>query len=153
MDLGPMRDAETQEAWDRFNPDHHSPNLFPPEGPEIDLNESPTVMDLSIYGNSIESLAYLTALVGIVGDHLSTRIGLLYPMIRELNPFTVFLRQNGLWLLFDVLMLGVSIGVPALLMRKWSFNGRWAVLAFPILLGLARFFAMVYNVFLIVLSF
>ena len=148
-----MRDTETPEAWDSFDPDAHSPNLFPPLGPEFDLNESPTVMDLSIYGYSIESLAYLTALAGIVGDHLSTRFGLLYPMIRELNPFTVFLRQNGLWLLFDVLMLGVSIGVPALLMRKWSFNGRWAVLAFPILLGLARFFAMVYNVFLIVLSF
>jgi hypothetical protein len=148
-----MRDTETPEAWDSFDSDTHGPNLFPPEVPEIDLNKSPTVMDLSIFGFSIESLAYLTALTGIVGDHLSTRFGLLFPMIHELNPFTVFLRQNGLWLLFDVLMLGVSIGVPALLMRKWSFKGRWAVLAFPILLGLARFFAMVHNVFLIVLSF
>jgi hypothetical protein len=148
-----MRDTETPEAWDSFDSDPHGPNLFPPEGPEIDLNKSPTVMDLSIFGFSIESLAYLTALTGIVGDHLSTRFGLLFPMIHELNPFTVFLRQNGLWVLFDVLMLGVSIGVPALLMRKWSFKGRWAVLAFPILLGLARFFAMVHNVFLIVLSF
>jgi len=148
-----MRDAETPEAWDSFDPDTHNPKLFPPEGPEIDLIESPSIMDLSVFGFSIESLAYLTALAGIVGDHLSTRFGLLFPMIRELNPFTLHLRQNGLWLLFDVLMLGVSIGVPALLMRKWSFKGRWAVLAFPILLGLARFFAMVYNVFLIVLSF
>jgi hypothetical protein len=148
-----MRDTETPEAWDSFDPDAHGPNLFPPDVSEIDLTESPSIMDLSIFGFSIESLAYLTALAGIVGDHLSTRFGLLFPMIRELNPFTVFLRQNGLWLLFDVLMLGVSIGVPALLMRKWSFKGRWAVLAFPFLLGLARFFAMVYNVFLIVLSF
>ena len=146
-----MRDTENTDAWGSPEQGRRSPSPFPPEGPEADPRSSPAASVLPVAGRSIETLAYLTALAGIVGDHLSTRVGLLLPTIRELNPFTVYLRQNGLWLLFDALMIVVSIGVPAFLMRRWSFRGRWAVLAFPLLLGSARFFAMIHN-FLIVLS-
>ncbi|UCH56849.1 MAG: hypothetical protein JSV18_05750 [Candidatus Bathyarchaeota archaeon] len=93
-----------------------------------------------------ERFAYLTAFAGTIGDHLSSRIGLLYSGIRELNSFTVSLRGCNLWLAFDALLLILSLGVPALIMRRWSFRGRWAVLAFPILVGAARLVATMHNV-------
>jgi len=151
-ELCPMQDTETQN-WEGLDSETYGFNPFTPRGAEIGQVERPAPLELSIHGYSVEGLAYLTALAGIVGDHLSTRIGLLSPRIRELNPFTVFLRQNDLWLLFDVFMLAVSLGVPVLLIRKWSFRGRWAVLAFPVLFGLARLFATIHNVIMIFLLF
>jgi hypothetical protein len=144
-----MRDTETQNG-EGLDSDAYGSNPFTPRGAEIGRVERPAPLGLSIYGYSVEGIAYLTALAGIVSDHLSTRVGLLCPRIRELNPFTVFLRQKGLWLPFDVLLLFVSLGLPALLMRKWRFRGRWAILAFPVLFGLARLFAAMHNVIMII---
>ncbi len=149
-ELGPMRDQETMEDWGKPDSEARRSCSFSPKDVEVD--GSPVLQGLSLCGRSVEDLAYLTALIGTVGDHLSTRIGLLFPRIRELNPFTVYLRRNGLWLPFDVFLLVVSLGLPALLMRKWSFRGRWAVLAFPVLFGLARLFAAIHNVIMILYS-
>ena len=99
--------------------------------------------------SDIEGGIYTLTAVGIIGDHLSTRIALCQPQIREVNPFTLFLFQNNLWLLFDVFMMAVSLGVPYILMRKWSFNGRWAVLAYPLLFGMGRLAAAVHNLLLL----
>lgn len=148
-----MRDPDSQESMDDLESVARELNTLSPNGAEIDWTKRPANVELSIFGYSVESLAYLTAMVGIVGDHLSTRIGLLSPRIQELNPFTVYLRLNGLWLPFDIFMLAASLGLPALLIRKWSFRGRFAVLAFPILVGLTRLFAAIHNVMMIVLNF
>ncbi len=148
--MGPMRDSETMESWDHPDSEAQRSRSFSPK--QVEVDGRPALQGLSFRGRSVEDLAYLTALIGTVGDHLSTRIGLLYPRIRELNPFTVYLRQNGLWLPFDVFLLVVSLGLPALLMRKWSFRGRWAVLAFPVIFGLARLFAAMHNVIMILYS-
>jgi len=148
-----MRDPDSQESLDDLDSVARELNPFSQKRARTDWMESPAHVELSIFGYSVESLAYLTALVGIVGDHLSTRIGLISPRIQELNPFTVYLRLNGLWLLFDFFMLVVSLGLPALLIRKWSFRGRFAVLVFPILVGSARLFAALHNFMMIVLNF
>jgi hypothetical protein len=153
MELGPMRDPDSLESLDDLDSVARELNPFSPKGARVDRMERPAHVELSIFGYSVESLAYLTALVGIVGDHLSTRIGLISPRIQELNPFTVYLRLNGLWLLFDFFMLVASLGLPALLIRKWSFRGRFTVLAFPILVGSARLFAALHNIMMIVLNF
>jgi len=95
-----------------------------------------------------EGVAYLAVVSGIVGDQLSTRLALSKPYNYETNLFTVANMQNGLWLPLDILLLALSIGIPALLMRRWSFEGRWAVLIFPLILGTIRFAATVWNLHL-----
>ena len=145
-----MRDQETMEGWGHPDSEARRSRSFSPKYPEVDGRQA--LQGLSLSSRSVEGFAYLTALIGTVGDHISTRIGLLCPRIRELNPFTVYLRRNGLWLPFDVFLLVVSLGLPALLMRKWSFRGRWAILVFPVLFGLARLFAAMHNVIMILYS-
>lgn len=95
-----------------------------------------------------EGVAYLAVIAGIVGDQISTRLALTKPYNYETNLFTVANMQNGLWLPLDILSLVLSICVPALLMRKWRFEGRWAILVFPLILGTIRFAATVWNLHL-----
>jgi len=105
---------------------------------------------LRIPGN-IEGIAYRLVAVGIALDHLSTRIGLLNPMIREFNQFTVNLAQNNLWLPFDAFMLSVAIAIPALFIRKTRLDGRKVMLLFPLIFGVARLGAALHNFALIIL--
>ncbi len=98
---------------------------------------------------NLEGVAYKLVTLGIILDHLSTRIGLLNPMIKELNPFTVMLSQRGLWLPFDIFMLCISVGLPALLIQKTNLAGRKVILLFPLLFGVARLGAAVHNMALI----
>jgi len=105
---------------------------------------------LRVPGN-IEGIAYRLVALGIALDHLSTRIGLLNPMIREFNQFTVHLAQNNLWLPFDAFMLSVAIAIPARCIRRTSLDGRRVMLLFPLLFGAARLGATLHNFALIFL--
>ncbi len=105
---------------------------------------------MRIPGN-IEGIAYRLVAVGIALDHLSTRIGLLNPMIREFNQFTVNLAQNSLWLPFDAFMLSVAIAIPALFIRKTHLDGRKVMLLFPLIFGAARLGAALHTFALIIL--
>jgi len=92
-----------------------------------------------------EKTAYLMVTVGILGDHLSTRLGLMRPYAYETNPHTIWLMERGIWLPFDLLLILTTVGICALIMRRWSFRGRWAVLAVPIVLGSGRLCAAIWN--------
>ena len=94
---------------------------------------------------SSEIIVYITAILGIVGDQMSTRLGLMFPNVFESNPFVAVLLSRGLWLPFDLLMLSVSIVLPLFLMRVTSFKGRSVILAFPLILGVIRILATVSN--------
>ncbi len=96
----------------------------------------------------IEKTAYLVVTVGILGDHLSTRLGLMKPYAYESNPHTVWLMDRGIWLPFDLLLLLTTGGISVLLMKRWNFRGRWAILVFTILLGSARLCAAIWNLYL-----
>jgi hypothetical protein len=98
---------------------------------------------------ALSNRAYMVAAVGIAGDHISTRVAITHPLIVEANSFTLLLRQNGLWLPFDILVLVVCLGVPALVVRFFSFEGRRAIIAMPLLVGAARLLATSYNVLLL----
>jgi len=93
----------------------------------------------------LDKTAYLVATVGILGDHLSTRLGLTRPYAYEANPHTIWLMNRGIWLPFDLLLLLTTVGISALIMRRWKFKGKLAVLAVPILLGSARLCAAIWN--------
>ena len=105
---------------------------------------------MRVPGN-IEGIAYRLVALGIALDHLSTRIGLLNPMISEFNQFTVHLARNNLWLPFDAFMLSVAIAIPAFFIRRTSLDGRNVMLLFPLLFGAARLGAALHNFALILL--
>ena len=94
----------------------------------------------------LEKTAYVTATLGTVTDHFSTQVALLSPKIRELNQFTLMLRELDLWLHFDVFLIAVSLILPALIMRRSNFKGRWGILVFPLFYGGARLVAAIHNV-------
>ena len=95
-----------------------------------------------------EKISYLLATVGIIGDHLSTRLGLTKPYLYETNPHTIWLMEKGIWLPFDLLLLLATVGTCFLIMRRWTFKGRWALLAVPIVLGSGRLYAAIWNLHL-----
>lgn len=94
---------------------------------------------------TIEVAAYVTLVVGTLGDHLSTSIALESPNVYETNQFTVFLMSKGLWLPFDLLMIGLGIGIPYLLVRIKKTMRYRAVVAYPLVLGIIRLCAAVWN--------
>jgi len=95
-----------------------------------------------------EKISYLLATAGILGDHLSTRLGLTKPYLYESNPYTIWLMEKGVWLPFDLLLLLATVGISFTILRRWTFRGRWAVLAFPILLGSTRLCSAILNLYL-----
>jgi len=74
--------------------------------------------------------AYLLAVIGVVADHLTTRLAQSKPNIFEVNPNTVRLMERGLWLPFDVAILFGTIGISVVIMRRWKFPHRWVILLF-----------------------
>ncbi|UCD44301.1 MAG: hypothetical protein JSV27_09225 [Candidatus Bathyarchaeota archaeon] len=98
---------------------------------------------------NIERIAYSLVTFGITADHLTTRIGLMNPMIREFNPFTVLLHQRSLWVPFDLFMLSMALGLPALIIRTLKIRQRKIILLFPLLFGAARLGAALHNFALI----
>jgi membrane-anchored protein YejM (alkaline phosphatase superfamily) len=87
----------------------------------------------------------MLATLGVVGDQISTRIGLLNPNIMEFNPITRFLISVNAWFIFDMLILGITIGASYLFLRKVNVKNSAFILVYPILIGSLRLFATVLN--------
>lgn len=92
--------------------------------------------------------AYALAVIGVVADQLSTRLGLSDARIYESNPNSLWLMQRGLWAPFDVALLAASIAVSVAIMRRWSFPGRWVILLYFVLYFVMRFGAAISNLLL-----
>ena len=99
-----------------------------------------------------EIIAYVTAVLGVLGDQFSTRLGLTIPGVVESNQFTAILIERGLWLPFDILVLALAVGLPALFIRHTKMEGKWVTLRFPLLFGAARLLATVWNLRLFLLG-
>ncbi len=98
---------------------------------------------------SIEIISYLTLVVGVLGDHISTMIAIQRPNIYEANPTTVTLMEMGLWLPVDIALIAIGIAVPYILIRKTKREEFQALLAYPLVHGLIRFAACLWNFSLI----
>ena len=97
----------------------------------------------------IEVISYLTLVVGVLGDHISTMIAIQRPNIYEANPTTVTLMEMGLWLPVDIALIAIGIAVPYILIRKTKREEFKALLAYPLVHGLIRFAACLWNFSLI----
>ena len=98
---------------------------------------------------TVEMLCYLILVAGTLGDHMSTVIALYSPNIYETNQFTVSLMSRGLWLPFDFLLITLGIAIPWLIIRIRKGAPFAGVLAYPLVLGLIRLGACVWNLSLI----
>ena len=94
---------------------------------------------------SLERFSYVLATLGVIGDQISTRIGLLNPNIVESNPITRFLISVNSWFIFDMLILGITIGASYFFLRKVSVKNGKCILVYPILFGFFRLFATFLN--------
>ena len=94
---------------------------------------------------SLESYSYVFATLGVIGDQISTRIGLLNPNVVESNPITRYLISVNAWFIFDMLILGITIGASYFFLRKVSVKNGKCILVYPILFGFFRLFATFLN--------
>lgn len=92
-----------------------------------------------------EVIAYVTAVMGMLGDQVSTRLSLTRPLVYESNSHAALLMSLNLWLPLDLVALVFSVGLPALFIRRCRVGGRWAVLAFPLIVGVVRLLSAVWN--------
>lgn len=97
----------------------------------------------------IEIAAYFLAFLGMLGDQISTRLGLSLQGTCELNFFTAWMMARSLWLPLDLLVLATFLCAPAVLIRRYDAKERWLTLAYPILFGLVRMTAAISNFMII----
>lgn len=96
-----------------------------------------------------ETVVSLIAILGMLGDQLSTRLSLNLPYISESNPMVIWLMQNGLWLTFDLIILMAILLIPIICIRKTSIEGKSILLAFPLIFGICRISATFLNIILV----
>ncbi|MBS7631184.1 hypothetical protein KEJ47_06375 [Candidatus Bathyarchaeota archaeon] len=99
---------------------------------------------------NIEVFAYVLSVVGTLGDQISTMIGLTKEGIYESNPFVRQLISNGLWLPLDLAVVILGIGIPFLLIRSFRHPSLKGLIAYPLVFGLVRLGACVWNLSLII---
>lgn len=98
----------------------------------------------------LEAVSYIILVLGTLGDHVSTMIALTRPYIYETNPVTVKLMAQGLWLPVDVVLIVLGISIPYLIIRLTKNPSFKALLAYPLLHGIIRLGACIWNFSLII---
>ena len=101
---------------------------------------------------SSERISYLVAVFGVVGDQTTTRLSLDRYDIIESNPLTRMLIEYNVWLVIDVFMLALLIGISSIFVRKVKTYSSRMILVFPLFLGVFRLVAAIWNLHVLLLS-
>lgn len=96
-----------------------------------------------------ENVAYIVLIIGSTLDQISTRIGLTYPYIYEVNPFTQWLQAKGLWLVFDTFILILLISPLSIILKENKAKELQVLLFIPMIIGFVRLIIGVSNLLLI----
>ena len=86
----------------------------------------------------VQKLSYLLSILGIFTDQVSTRLGLLHPMVYEGNPNVAWMLDLGIWLPIDISILAVMILSCKLVVDHWGFVNRRVVYFCPLTYGVLR---------------
>lgn len=86
----------------------------------------------------IQKLSYILSLLGTFTDQVSTRLGLLHPMIYEGNPNVAWMLDLGIWLPVDISILAVMIISCKIVVDHWDFVNRRVVYFCPLTYGVLR---------------
>jgi|GEM_PF-2944897 hypothetical protein len=100
--------------------------------------------------SKVEVLAYITMVLGVFGDHLSTGIALSRQNLMETNQLALSLMQKGLWLQTDAFLILISIAVTFTSIRIVKNPSAKLILIFPFLIGLVRLAVTFWNVSLLI---
>ena len=98
----------------------------------------------------IQNLSYIFSLLGIFMDQVSTRLGLLNPLIFEGNPNVAWMLELGIWLHIDLTILVVMILSCELIVDHWNFVNRRVVYFCPLTYGVLRLITGISNFLLLV---
>ena len=91
-----------------------------------------------LYSVRVEAFAYAIMILGIVGDHISTSVGLSKASIQESNQIALTLMGNGVWIQTDIILIVVSILAVFTLQRVVKSPSSRIILLIPIICGLVR---------------
>ena len=92
----------------------------------------------NLYSVRVEAFAYAIMILGVVGDHISTTVGLSRDFVRESNPIALGLMDNGIWIQTDIILIVVSILSVFTLLRVLKNPSSRIILILPVICGLVR---------------
>jgi hypothetical protein len=92
----------------------------------------------NLYSVRVEAFAYAIMILGVVGDHISTSVGLSRDYVRESNPIALGLMDNGIWIQTDIILIVVSILSVFTLLRVLKNSSSRIILILPVICGLVR---------------
>ena len=97
-----------------------------------------------------EIIAYLTMILGVFGDHVSTGIVLSKANFFEANPFALNMMQKGIWTQVDAYLIIVSVAATFIILRAGKNPLTKNILVFPFVVGLLRLVVAFWNVSLLI---
>ena len=98
----------------------------------------------------IELSAYSTLILGVLGDHLSTSIGLKKECAIEANPMAFNLIQQGLWAQTDALLIVINIIAIFISLRIMNKQISKMTLLIPFLIGSFKLAVTIWNLSLMI---
>jgi hypothetical protein len=106
-----------------------------------------TAMESNYFTNIKTSSMIL--ITGVLGDEITTFNGISTSRIVEVNPFTRNLIANGIWSLFDVLLVSVCLSLSYIIAKN-DKNELSRIISFvPIIFGTVRLVTFFSNLFLL----
>jgi len=98
-----------------------------------------------------ELFSYSILTLGTLGDYVSTHVGLSFENLFEINPLTIQLVAMRMWLPVNLVLVMLGIAIPFLIIRLSAEENNRFVLSFPIVHGVIRLSACVWNCSLILM--
>jgi hypothetical protein len=106
-----------------------------------------TAMESNYFTNIKTSSMIL--ITGVLGDEITTYNAISTGKLVEANPFTHNLIANGIWSLYDVLLISVCLSLTYIIAKKNKNELSRIISFFPIFLGIVRLIAFFSNLFLL----